>query len=174
MLFENNVIDTSELPTLENVEFKPLMKSYKTLLFVNSIIFFLILFLIVFVIVTFIDIENEIPFNVVISAYSILAVIFLLRLLIIHFGFALKGYLLREHDIIYRSGLINRKIIAIPISRVQHSEIRQSYLARLMKISKIRIYTAGGNSSDLSIHGLAPEIAQQIKDFLSKTISEHE
>ena len=174
MLFQNNVIDTSQLPAIDEVEFKPLMKKYKILLFVNSIILFSLLFIIVFVIDTFIDVEDEIPFQIVVTTYSVLLLLFFVRLLLIHYGFSMKGYLLREHDIIYKSGLINHKIIAIPYNRVQHSEIRQSYLARLMKIAKIRIYTAGGSSSDLSIHGLSPDVAQQIKDYLSKTISEHE
>jgi len=174
MLFQNNVIDTSQLPAIDNVEFNPLSKAYRTLIFINTIIFFSLLALINFVIDTFIDVENEIPDIVTQIVYAVIAFIFITRLLIIHFGFPLKAYLLREHDIIYKSGLINRKTVAIPFNRIQHSEIRQSYLARLMKIAKIKIYTAGGNSSDLSIHGLSPDTAQQIKDYLSKTISEHE
>ncbi len=174
MLFENNIINTSELPPLDISEFTPLLNTYKRLLFINSIIFFAILGAIFFAINYIINIENDMPAIAIYIAYSVLFVFFAIRLLFIQLGFQKKGYLLREHDIIYKSGLINRRIIAIPINRIQHSEIRQSYIARLLKIAKIRIYTAGGNTSDLSINGLSPELAQQIKDFLSKTISRNE
>jgi len=174
MLFENNIIDTSKLPTLDVSEFNPLLKKYKKLLFINSIIFFGILAIIIFVIDFFIDSENDIPNIVIYIAYSSILFLFIIRLLFIQLGFPEKGYLLRQHDIIYKSGLLNKKIIAIPINRIQHSEIRQSYFARLLKISKIKIFTAGGNTSDLSISGLSPEIAQQIKDYLSNTISKNE
>ena len=126
MLFENNIIDTSTLPTLDTSEFKPLLKTYKRLLFINSIIFFAILGGIFFAIYYIINIENDIPNIAIYIAYAVLFIFFVIRLLFIQLGFPKKGYLLREHDIVYKSGLINRSIIAIPINRIQHSEIRQS------------------------------------------------
>ena len=174
MLFENNIIDTTTLPNIDNVKFKPLLKTYKKLLLINSIIFFAILGAIAFAVYKLVDIENDIPDITIYITSAVLIFFFVVRLIFIQLGFPMKGYLLREHDIIYKSGLINRRIIAIPINRIQHSEIRQSYIARLLKIAKIKIFSAGGNTSDLSINGLSPELAQQIKDYLSKTISKNE
>jgi membrane protein YdbS with pleckstrin-like domain len=89
-------------------------------------------------------------------------------------GFPLKGYALREHDIVYKTGLIYRKNTTIPFNRIQHIEIRQSMIARMLGISKLKIFTAGGQGSGLFIHGLSPETAQQLKDFLSKTANQYE
>ena len=90
------------------------------------------------------------------------------------FGFKHKAYALREHDILYKSGLIFRKTIALPFNRVQHSEINQGPIERNFNLSSLEVYTAGGNNSDLVIPGLLNEDAQNIKSFIIEKSSKHE
>lgn len=172
MLFENQQIDTKGLPRLEDVEYILLLKNYKYLIIIQWTIF--VLFLAgLFWVINVIQEENF-PFWMILGFYSGLTVLYILRLFLIIKAFPLKGYALRQHDIIFRTGLIIRKITSIPFNRIQHSEVRQSFLARLLKITRLKIYTAGGSTSDLSIHGLSLDEAARIKDFLTKTISSHE
>ena len=89
-------------------------------------------------------------------------------------GFPYKAYLLRDHDILYKTGYLSRRTTAVPKNRIQHVEIRQGVLSRMFKLSKLVVFTAGGNASDLSISGLKPEVAQQLKEHISKSISIHE
>ena len=38
-------------------------------------------------------------------------------------------------------------------------------------LGSLKLYTAGGNSSDLVIQGLSIEVAENLKDFISSKIS---
>lgn len=174
MLFENNDINLDNLPKAENITFTPLKPAFKTLLFLNWGVFFLILYIAAFCSVYFFQSEIKIETWWIVVTYSIISLLFIGKIIVIQYGFPKKGYRLRDHDIVYRTGLINRRLTAVPFNRIQHSEIRQSVVARIFGISKIKIFTAGGNTSDLSINGLLPETAQKIKDYLSKTISSYE
>ena len=90
------------------------------------------------------------------------------------FGFPKKGYLVREKDVSFQKGLLVFKSTSVPFNRIQHVEVNQGILAKIFKLSSVKIYTAGGNASDLSIPGLPVEVAANLKDFLSEKISEHE
>ena len=172
MLFENNEIDINQLPTQETLIFETLKPAYKTILYVNWTLFFILLSVIPFTIEPIFEITLVNWWLIVYC--TVICISYLCILIITHLGFPIKGYALRKHDIVYKTGFINRKIITIPFNRIQHSEIRQSMIARLLGISKLKIFTAGGQGSGLFIHGLSPETAQQIKDFLSKTVSQYE
>lgn len=89
-------------------------------------------------------------------------------------AFPRKGYLLREKDISFQKGLIIYKVTSVPFNRIQHVEVNQGILAKFFKLSSIKLFTAGGNASDLSIPGLPTEVALNMKTFLSEKISEHE
>jgi len=47
-------------------------------------------------------------------------------------------------------------------------------LAKIFKLSSVKVYTAGGSSSDLSVPGLTVSDAQKLKAFISKKISQHD
>lgn len=171
MLFTNNPVETVDLPRFEDQEFKPLKKQYRTLILMQWTIF------------TLFPISGILILYFLNPIYSIQELLFVLSGVVLFYifqvvlniiGFRRKGYALREHDILYRTGLIVQKTIAIPYNRIQHSEIRQGVLSRILSISKLKIYTAGGNASDLSVNGLSPDDAQSIKDFFSKMVSSYE
>lgn len=172
MLFENNEIEIDQIPTFESLNFEPLKPQYKKLMYFNWTLFFLILPALPFLFEIIFETDlNEWWFGIF---YAIIILVYIFGLVIINLGFPIKGYALREHDIVYRSGYINYRIITIPFNRIQHTEIRQSMVARMLGLSKLKIFTAGGHNSGLYIHGITPETAQQLKDFLSKTINKYE
>ena len=53
-------------------------------------------------------------------------------------------------------------------------EVNQGVISKIIGLSSVKIYTAGGSYSDLSIPGLPEDKAQQLKSFLSEQISRHE
>lgn len=83
------------------------------------------------------------------------------------------GYAIREMDILFKSGYISSKIIIIPFNRIQHSAINRSFFDKIFGISSLKIYTAGGSGSDMSIPGLLPEEAIQLNQLISFKISEN-
>ncbi len=170
MIFQNEQLELSSLPQSEKVEYTRLLSKYKTLQFIQ-----LSIFLIVSLIAgTLFYLVKEIPTWLFVSFIAALFLFGILRFIIIHIGFPYKGYAVREHDVHYKSGYLSRNIVSIPINRIQHMEIRQGVISRMLKLSKLKIYTAGNSSSDLSLKGISPETAGQIKQLLSEKINEYE
>jgi len=105
---------------------------------------------------------------------SSITIVILYLTLISVLGFSRKGYLVRENDVSFKKGLIVYKQTSVPFNRIQHVEVNQGILGKIFKLSSVKIYTAGGTASDLSIPGLPVDTAQNLKAFLSEKISEHE
>lgn len=170
--FDNPSIPKDQLPGILEEDYKQLESKYKILLHIRNGLFHFAL-LAILIAIYFIKQEDELPNYYLLSLIPIL-LLWTYAILIVQLGFSHKGYILRKHDIIFKTGYLNRKTTAIPKNRIQHVEIRQSILSRIFKLSKLIVFTAGGNSSDLSIPGLNPEDAQQLKEHISKSISQYE
>ena len=86
----------------------------------------------------------------------------------IRIGFSRRGYALRERDLTYRKGWIFFSTTTLPFNRIQHTEVSQGPIEKKFDLCTLKIFTAGGSTSDLSIPGLEEEEAQQLRDFISK------
>lgn len=81
-------------------------------------------------------------------------------------GWPLRGYLVREHDVVYRSGWWSRTVTAVPFSRIQHSEIQQGPMGRWLGHCTLKLYTAGASGANLEIPGLSMATARNIRRML--------
>ena len=160
----NKQIYAESLPKLENLEFKGLEKKLLTTNLLSTFIFFGVLFSILLILHLLVDVE----FVGKISTYLYLSLLILsiLSAVFTYFSFYKKSYALRERDIIFNKGLIWRSTTVIPFNRVQHCEVSHGPIDRMFGLSALKIYTAGGATSDLSIDGLMPSTAHRIKDFI--------
>ena len=77
-----------------------------------------------------------------------------------------KGWAMRELDLVYRSGVLWRAEHAVPFNRVQHVETASTPLDRAFDVATLHLYTAGGSGSDLTIHGLAADVAERLRLFV--------
>ena len=89
-------------------------------------------------------------------------------------GFKKRGYALRQRDITYKKGFLIHSQTTIPFNRVQHCETTQGPLSRAFGLMSLKVFTAGGASSDLRISGLRPEEANRLKDFITEASSTYE
>ncbi len=170
--FSNSILLPEELPKIEAKSFNPLDKKYLKIIFIRIAIFFAAL-IAAFISFLFISDEN-IPKAAIVAITSILAFLLVYSVVITILAFPRKGYLVREKDISFQKGLITYKLTSVPFNRIQHVEVNQGVLAKLFNLSSVKLFTAGGNASDLSIHGLPEDVAKNLKAFLSEKISEHE
>ncbi len=162
---ENNQILLTDIPKSEEIEFTPLLPNYKKLLIIQWSIFYV--FLLIGGGVGFYWLKTRDYITLLALLFVVVWLIcFALQLLLIYKGFPYKGYAIRQKDIHYRSGYLTRKIITIPIYRIQHLEIRQGLISKILKIAKLKIYTAGDNGADLSIKGIDAATAENIKQLL--------
>ncbi|MBI5913957.1 MAG: PH domain-containing protein [Bacteroidetes bacterium] len=167
MIFENSQIPVSELPKVEDVEYQQLAPAYRTVeLVATSLLFgFFLLGWLVFFFVN--------PFRMPWLNWGLLAVwglLFAFGLRNANRRFRMEGYALREHDILHKHGVWWRTVTAIPFNRMQHCEISRGPVENAFGLATLRVYTAGGSSSDLSIEGLLFEEAQRIKEFITQKI----
>lgn len=170
--FANTIVLPDDLPEVDAKTFTRLDRKYLILQFIRIAVFLLLMS---GILITVILLAEDVPTQLVgISGGSVIVLITLFSSLLSALGFPRKGYLVREQDISFQRGLITYKLTTVPFNRIQHVEINQSVLAKIFNLSSVKLYTAGGNASDLSIPGLPVSDAQKLKAFLSDKISEHE
>ena len=167
--FTNNPIDITQLPKFEEVQLKGLNPKYITVLLFN---FSLLLILVIGGFSALFYFKQEAFSNTVWMAILVGIVLFLAGLVVFtKFSFQKKGYAFREHDAIYKSGLISETTTIIPFNRVQHVALHQGFISRKLGLASIELFTAGGSSSDLEIPGLLLADAQLIKNLVSQKIN---
>ncbi|MEM7093832.1 MAG: PH domain-containing protein [Actinomycetota bacterium] len=79
-------------------------------------------------------------------------------------AFAYRGVQLREHDVSARRGLIGRRTISVPFTRVQHVTVERGLFDRLFGLSSVVIFTAGAIAADARVSGLTPDRADRLRE----------
>jgi len=170
--FTNSVFLPENLPEIMPEDFNRLNNSYLKIVFIRIAILVLLL---AGGFISFLFISDEkLPGLIMAAIISGITVLTIYSIVISALGFSKKGYLLREKDISYKTGLIFYKQISVTFNRIQHVEMSQGILAKLFGLSSVKIFTAGGSASDLSIPGLLSADAQKLKTYISEKISQYE
>ena len=168
----NPQISLEEIPKVEDIDFRPLEKSYLKVQLIANTVLTMILTLI------FVGSLVFIPEPMPPILFYIILILFVIRTIWSYIsrikGFRHKAYALRKKDIVYKKGWLWRSLTTAPFNRIQHVRIDRGVIERKMNLAKLKIYTAGGNSSDMTIPGLLREDAQNIKQFIVRQISEDE
>lgn len=160
--FTNNTIDTSTLPRFEEVKFTPLHPSFWKVVLVNLAIFFAILTIAVASVMIINPEARDYLLEIVASLIAFcIVILFFSRL-----SFSKKAYAFRNHDVLFRSGVISTTTIIIPYNRIQHVALHEGLIPRNFGLAEIHIFTAGGSGSDIEIPGIAKEQAEDIKQLL--------
>lgn len=160
--FTNEPIDISALPRYEAVNLNVLQPKYWNVILFNIGITFLIIGIVLGVIVYFVEEIHSLAW-----LFGLVYVLFLgFTFLLSKISFQKRGFAFREHDVIYRSGILATNTMIIPYNRVQHVALHEGFVSRYFDLAKVEIFTAGGNSSDVSIPGIKKEQAEDIKQLL--------
>ncbi len=75
-------------------------------------------------------------------------------------------YLVDEGGLRIRRGVFWRKVIWIPISRVQHTDVSRGPLQRRFGLATLTVHTAGTAGASISLAGLEHGIATLLNDHL--------
>ncbi len=165
--FSNEQVWPTDIPKLATIEHSNLEPAYRTVSLISTSIFFALVAIGIFVIRMF---DNEFFVEYGFKLLLGIGVLYLLFLLLVILEFKKKSYALRERDIVFNEGLIWQSSTVIPFNRVQHCEISQGPIERMFGLSELKIFTAGGSSSDMRIQGLSPDTADRLKEYIvSKT-----
>ncbi len=167
MIFQNAQVPLAELPSIENVDYQRLSPAYRKVEVIATSIFF------AFLLLGWLTFYLFNPFKLAWLSWALLGLwagLFALAVRAAMRRFAAEGYALRQHDILHKHGVWWRTVTAIPYNRIQHCETSRGPVESLFGLATLRVFTAGGSSSDLSIGGLPVEEAQRVKEFITARI----
>lgn len=77
-----------------------------------------------------------------------------------------RAYGLRQHDLIYRRGLLVQSTQVLPLARLQHIETSSNPVERAFGLVRLVCFTAGGRGADLVLEGLTADRAAAIRQHL--------
>lgn len=160
--FTNETIDTKALPRYEQVALTGLQAQYWNVIAISIIAVFLLAIVALSTLLYLVEeVVDQKPL-----LFGGLVVVLVLALLLSRVSFRKKAYAFRQHDVIYRKGIIATNTMVIPYNRVQHVALHEGLVSRWFGLAKVEIFTAGGVSSDIEIPGIRKEEAEDIKQLL--------
>ncbi|WPZ12231.1 PH domain-containing protein [Roseivirga spongicola] len=163
--FQNLSVNLAELPEVKQSEFHGIEKKYLKVSLISRSLWFLALIISAACIILFNDDIDKGVFEFGVSIGPIL-LFWVFSLVYAIKAFPRKRYSLREKDIIYTKGLLWQTRTSIPFNRIQHAEVKQGPIERMFSLHSLKVFTAGGDSSDLVIPGLEEENASRIKEYI--------
>ncbi|MBP7240189.1 MAG: PH domain-containing protein [Saprospiraceae bacterium] len=164
-IFTNPQVDLDSLPEADQMEMIPLESAYKMIRYISSAFTAFILITISWIVVWIQPGLN--PYGYI--AATVITLFSWLMIVYSGVSFSYMSYAIRERDISYKSGWLWKSMTTIPFNRVQHCDIKQGILDRRFGLSKLTIYTAGGQNTDLEIPGLLPDTAEKLKAFILRS-----
>ncbi|SDE76401.1 PH domain-containing protein [Halorientalis regularis] len=84
------------------------------------------------------------------------------------------GYRLDDDALELERGVITNVETAVPYVRVQHVDTQRGPLDRLLGLGQVVVYTAGSRGADVTIPGLKPDQARDLRNRLRDLAIESE
>lgn len=160
--FTNELLDLEQLPKHEAIALESLHSSYWKVMLIKIAIVFVVVAVLAILAINFIEETTTYQSEIWISYIFVLVVVVFFSKI----SFQKKGFAFREHDVIFRHGIIATSTMVIPYNRVQHVALHEGLIERSFGLAKVEIFTAGGVSSDLGITGILKPKAEDIKQLL--------
>ncbi|MES2874713.1 MAG: PH domain-containing protein [Bacteroidota bacterium] len=166
MQFSNPEIDITDLPKAEESTLVPVDERYYTVVSYRQVAYWCIFFLITLVVmIIYKEFHSWMMAGITLFVF---AVICTLNFRLTYLAFKNKAYAIREHDILYQTGWLRKSLHVCPFNRIQHCSVDAGVFERNLGISKLRIFTAGANNSDIVIPGLRTEDADNLRELISR------
>ena len=78
-------------------------------------------------------------------------------------------FFIQQDEMVIRKGLVNKKIITIPLKNIQAVHIEQTWMHQLLKIARVKIDTAGTDKAEATIDAIAIDKAGMLRTFLMES-----
>ncbi len=164
--FSNEVVDSAALPDFRQAALRRVSARFVPYAIISSAIFWLILIVLTAVVPRLPWVEVQLPAGLAFIPgiplvwFAIIASLEARR----------RRWALREHDLIYHSGLIWQRTAILPFARIQHVETASGPLERLFGLNRVKCFTAGGLAADLTVEGLERDDARRVRQYLLEQI----
>lgn len=84
------------------------------------------------------------------------------------------GYEVRGDSLYLIRGVLTRRVSSVPFVRVQHVDTRRGPVERFVGLASVVVYTAGSRGADITVPGLTPERARELRERLRELATESE
>ena len=167
--FENNILKIDSLPRFEEVELISFAKAYLYKRIISTTISLVVVAVAIGLAYYIADeFRRYAPF-----VAGIFIVIFLWSYYGSYQWYKKSGYAVRERDIIFKRGFLFERTTIVPFNRVQHVSTNRGVLDKMLNLSALNVFTAGGSGSDVALPGLDPETANALKEALAARMAGH-
>ena len=75
-------------------------------------------------------------------------------------------FYIHEQDLVIKKGFLSKRVITIPLNKIQSVHIEQNLVHQLLDVSKLVIDTAGSEKSEAEIDAISSSKAESFKEFL--------
>lgn len=86
-----------------------------------------------------------------------------------YLSYAMRSYAIREHDLSLYSGVLFRRVVIQPYTRIQHIEVTRGPWERMLGLATLKLFSAGGAVHSLSLAGLNHERAENLRDYIVRS-----
>src|SRR5690606_6666041 len=118
----------------------PLHSSFKKIMQINIAITFIVIGIAIVVLLSLVSEVRD--FWIIVCCLYILALG--ISVFLVNISFKNRGFAFRNHDVIYKSGVLATKMTIIPYNRIQHAALHEGILSRKFGLAAIEVFTAGG------------------------------
>ena len=168
-IFENEVLEIDSLPKYEEVELRSFAPNYLLKRNISTTIWVIIIAVGITISYNFAEeFQIFVPF---VGAAFFLIIIW--SYISNYQWYKKSGYAVRERDIIFKRGFLFEKTTVVPFNRVQHVSTNRGVMDKMLNLSTLNVFTAGGSGSDVTLPGLLPETASSLKETLAARMSGH-
>src|SRR5689334_1870048 len=171
MAFLNTSIEPSALPDARDTDWKPVERTYLSVLRLQWLIMTLIIFTIASLLLIFLPHVSQRSITWTITGVLLFVILYFIQL---ELSFRSRAYAVREHDILYRHGWFIRTTGMCPFNRIQHCSVDSGPIERSYKLATLTLYTAASDSADVKISGMPEVQALNIREFIIQKIAAHE
>ena len=91
-----------------------------------------------------------------------------------HLEYARTSFVISSAGCEIRRGVVWRRIITVPLSRIQHTDVTQGPLQRAFGLATLALYTAGTEHAKVDLSGLAFDTAMAIRQYLFERSEAHD
>lgn len=106
--------------------------------------------------------QSFLPFGVIIGLVAFLALVFIVRFP--SRRYAARGYQISADRLRVVRGILWRHDTVVPFGRVQHIDVDQGPLDRLLNIATMTLHTAGSHNASVHLPGLELGLANDMRE----------
>lgn len=164
---EDNLLDHSPLPTtqwlkMEQESLTPVSPNYTNLVWAESIITSLFIILLSNIIAIFVNLPGFIIIGITTCLILLLSALAIFR----NQQAKRLAYGVTKQELLLQQGLIWRKRVSLPYSRLQHVSLNQGPLERHYGLKQLKCFSAGSGHAEIDLRGLDTVTAEQLRQHL--------